>query len=62
MGNGASPQVEEWLAVIEENQRQLGDAVKGLTIVVKDVVAALRLEMSEMAATVKVMLALGNSS
>ena len=49
--------------VIEENQRQLGDAIKDLTTEVKDVVATLQLEMSEMATIVKVMiLALGNSS
>ena len=40
-GNGASPQVEERLAVIEDNQRQLGDVVKDLTTEVKDVVANL---------------------
>ena len=28
--SGASSQVEEWLAVIEDNQRQLGDAIKDL--------------------------------
>ena len=63
MGSGASPQVEERLAMIEENQRQMGDAVKDLTTEVKDVVATLREEMSELAATVKVMMmALGNRS
>ena len=41
----------------------MGDVVKDLVTEVKDVVAALWLEMSEMVATVKVMmLALGNSS
>ena len=62
-GSGASPQVEEWLAMIEDNQRQLGDAIKDLTIEVKDVVATLRLEMSELTTIVKVMMmTLGNSS
>ena len=62
-GSGSSPQVEERLGMIEDTQRQLGEAVKDLTVEVKDVVAALHAEMSELTATVKVMMiALGNSS
>ena len=49
--------------MIEDNQRQLGDAVKDLTMEVKDVVVTLWLEMSKLATTIKVMMmALGNSS
>ena len=62
LGSGASSQVEGWLVVIEDNQRQLGDTVKDLTIEVKDVMETFQLEMSELVATVKVvMMALGNS-
>ena len=61
--SGKSQQVKEQLAVIEDTQRQLGEAVKDLTIEVKDVVATLQLEMSELTPIVKVMMiALGNSS
>ena len=49
--------------MIKDNQRQLGNAVKDLTIEVKDVVATLQLEISKLATTIKVMMmALGNNS
>ena len=49
--------------MIKDNQRQLGDTVKDITIEVNDVVATLWLEMSELATIVKVMMmALGNNS
>ena len=48
--------------MIEDTQGQLGDAIKNLTTKVKDVVATLRLDMSELMATIKVMMiVLGNS-
>ena len=62
-GSGTSLQVEEQLAMIEDNQRQIGDTVKDLTTKVNDVIATLQLEISELATTIKVMMmALGNSS
>ena len=49
--------------MIKYNQRQLKDTVKDLTMEVKNVVAALWLEMSELANIVKVMMmAMCNSS
>ena len=48
--------------MIEDNQRLLGDTVKHLTTEVNDVMTILRLEMSELTTTVKVMMmALDNS-
>ena len=59
----AFSQVEKWLAVIKDKQRQLRDAIKDLIIEVKHVVMALQLEMSELIVTVKVMMmAMDNSS
>ena len=40
--------------MIEDNQRQLGDAVKDLTTEVKDVMATLRLELNELVTMIKV--------
>ena len=49
--------------MIEDTQRQLGDTIKDFTTEVKDVVVALRLEMSELATIVKVMMmVMGNTS
>ena len=48
--------------MIEDNQRQLRNTVKDLTMEVKDVVVAFQIKMSELAATMKVMImAMGNS-
>ena len=49
-------QVHEQLVAIEENQKELKDAIKDLTKEVKDVVVTLREEMSDIVASVKVMM------
>ena len=48
--------------MIENTQRQLGDAINDLNTEVKDTIAALRSKVNELAATMKViMMALGKS-
>ena len=62
-GSGVAPQIKKWLVVIEDNQRQLKDAIKDLIMEVKDVVTTLQLEISELATMIKIiMMALGNNS
>ena len=61
-GSSMAPQPKERIAGIEKAQKQLGDAIKCLDKEVKDSIGALRTEVSELAATMKViMMALGKT-